>query len=118
LEVSAYRSDCVGFLDPLLRDYLQYSFQEMNPSELFVSTATIREYDNDSDRLVMGKVLFIDSDGRVVIDSYKCEPPGGVSKLIAQEERHTDVSDLWEPYPEFGNYEGLSRIRNIPHLHL
>lgn len=37
---------------------------------------------------------------------------------LARVAHEVDVSQNWEPFPEFGQYEGLSRIRNLPGLTL
>jgi len=120
LELSAYRSVSVNFLDAFQRIYLDYSFQEMNgrPNELFLSLACIREFFELSDDPIRAPVCFFKTDGQLVIDHTEFNPATRVERIVEREELRTDVSDHWEPYPEFGQYEGLSRIRSIAHLTL
>ncbi len=120
LEFSAYRSVAVEFLDALQRTYLNYSFQELEarPNELFLSMACIRELSEHSDGSIRGPVCFFKPDGQLVIHHTEYNPATRKDRIVAEEELRTDVSGHWEPYPEFGHYEGLSRIRDIPHLHV
>jgi hypothetical protein len=94
----------VGFLDRLLREYLSYSFQEVEPGRLFLTMATHREFDGDSDRVQKGTTYIFNPDGDVTVISEEF-PNGGKSrhKITA------DVSGNWESYPEFGKYDSLLR---------
>src|SRR6266550_4092128 len=48
-----FNKDYVGveFLDKLLRCYLSYSFQELQPGRLFLTMATHRDFYSDSDQV-------------------------------------------------------------------
>ena len=117
LEFSAFRSVCVEFLDPALRTYFHYSFQEMRPNELFISSSTRPEFPNDFDPPDRATVLHFKTDGHLLIVRFKANPDGIGSKLVGQETRIVDVTRNWEAYPEFGDYEGLSTIdRGAPLL--
>ena len=117
LEFSAYRSVCVEFLDDLLRMYLHYSFQEKRPGEFFVSRATRREFFGDSDLVSKGDVYHFDVSGRLAIEHYKVDPDTHNSIILGRDVYQIDVTKNWEPFPEFGHYEGMSRInRHIPML--
>ena len=117
LEVSAFRSVCVEFLDGALRTYFHYSFQEKRPDELFISMSRRPEFPNEVDEPDRATVLFFETDGRLTIMHYKANPDGIGSKIVGQEERTVDVSHNWEPYPEFGDYAGLARLdRGTPLL--
>jgi hypothetical protein len=92
----------VGFLDPRLREDLSYQFQERKPSQLFLTMATYRVFDGDTDRVERGTTYVFQEDGRVSIVE---EDFGKGSR--STKETHSDVSGNWEPYPAFGSYEGL-----------
>jgi hypothetical protein len=116
LEFSAYRSVCVEFLDESLRSIRAHSFQEQRPDELFLSRVTIRRYEGESRYVNSGDVYYFKVDGRLFIERYIGTPPRG-SKLVNTEETTTDVSRNWEPFPEFGQYDGLATLdRGIPAL--
>jgi hypothetical protein len=116
LEFSAYRSVCVEFLDNSLRSIRAHSFQEERASELFLSGVTIRRYDGESQYVSSGDVYYFKVDGRLFIERYIGTPPIG-SRLVSTEETTTDVSHNWEPFPEFGQYDGLAMLdRGIPVL--
>ncbi len=117
LEVSAFRSVCVEFLDSALRTYFHYSFQEMRPNELFMSMSRRPEFPNEVDEPDRATVLYFETDGRLLIERYEAHADGIGSKIVGEEERIVDVSRNWEPYPEFGDYGGLARLdRGTPLL--
>jgi len=117
LEFSAFRSVAVEFLDSSLRTYLGYSFQEMAANRFFVSKIRQLKFLNDADVMDRGNLYLCDMSGRVVIEHYVANSDGVGSRIVDREERVVDVSGFWEPFPEFGKYEGLSRIdRGIPIL--
>jgi len=117
LEFSAYRSVCVEFLDASLRSLRDYSFQEKRPNELFLSGATIRQFSGDSPEPNWGDVYHFEVDGRLIVEHYEVTPRA--TTLISSEETTTDVGHNWEPYPEFGQYEGLAQLdRGIPLLNV
>jgi hypothetical protein len=120
LEFSAFRSVAVEFLDVHLRTYLDYSFQELEKgsNKLFLSLACIRQFDGDGDDPIRGPVCYYKPDGRLLIEHFEYDPQTRIEQIVAREEAQVDVSQNWEPYPEFGQYEGLSRIRNLPGLTL
>jgi hypothetical protein len=117
LEFSAFRSVCVEFLDPALRTYFHYSFQEMRPNELFISMSRRPEFPNEIDPPNWATVLYFKTDGHLLIVRYEANPDGVGSKIVAEEERIVDVTRNWEPYPEFGDYQGLATLdRGTPLL--
>jgi hypothetical protein len=117
LEVSAFRSICVEFLDDALRTYFHYSFQEMRPDELFISMSRRPEFPNKLDPPDKATVLFFKTDGRVQTVRYVANPDGIGSKIVSEEDQVVDVTRNWEPYPAFGHYEGIAlRDRGSPWL--
>src|SRR5262249_27216974 len=117
LEFSASKTVCVEHLDSALRTYFHYSFQELRPGELFVSMSRRPQFPNDPAPPDRATVLYFEVDGRLLIHWYQSNPDGIGSKLVREEERIVDVSQNWEPYPKFGDYEGLATIdRGSPWL--
>jgi hypothetical protein len=94
----------VGFLDPLLREYLGYTFQECEPGRLFLSTATRRQFEGDSDRVKSGTTYCFKPDGSSSIAWENFVPHS--SSFV---ETRCNVVDNWEPYPVFGQYESIIR---------
>ena len=117
LEFSAFRSVCVEFLDSALRTYFHYSYQEKRPNDLFISMSRRPEFPNDVDPPDRATVLFFKTDGRLEIVRYKANANGVGSQIVGKEEQIVDVSRNWEPYPEFGDYQGLATLdRGTPLL--
>jgi hypothetical protein len=115
LEFSAFRSVCVEFLDAWLRSVRAYSFQEKRPNEFFLSSATLRQFAAGAMEPHCGDIYYFKVDGRLVIHRYEITPRA--TALLSREETTTDVSHNWEPFPEFGQYEGLATFdRGIPAL--
>jgi hypothetical protein len=94
----------VGFLDRLLREYLSYTFDEVEPGRLFLKAATHREFDGDCDKVSRGETYMFGQDGSVRVrkeDYLESNHSVAESKL--------DVGGNWEPYPTFGQYESIIR---------
>jgi hypothetical protein len=94
----------VGFLDHLLREYLSYQFQELRPGQLFLTMATHRDFDGDSDSVSSGTTYIFNPDGKVTLIA---EDFRAGSKTQGATE--SNVSGNWENYPLFGKYELLLR---------
>jgi hypothetical protein len=94
----------VGFLDELLREHLSYEFQEKHPGRLFLSMATERKFDGDTDKVIWGITYYFDEDGHVAI-----EEEDFVGDTLISAETYLDVSANWERYPDFGDYESIAR---------
>ena len=94
----------VEFLDHLLREGLTYAFQEKRPEKLYLSMATERKFDGDTDKVIWGITYYFDEDGHVAI-----EEEDFVADTLTKAETYLDVSANWEPYPEFGEYESITR---------
>jgi hypothetical protein len=119
LEFTKFRSVTVEFLDSSLRTYFDYAFQEKRPNELFITMSRRPEFPNDVDPPDRATVLYFRTDGRLAIEKYQAHADGVGSKIIGREERVVDVSRNWEPFPKFGDYEGLATLdRGTPLLSL
>lgn len=57
----------VGFLDSFLREYKSYQFQELEQGRLFLTMATVREFEGDSDKVVSGITCYFKPDGLPVL---------------------------------------------------
>jgi hypothetical protein len=115
LEFSAFRSVCAEFLDDTLRSVRDYSFQEKRPNEFFISVATLRQFAEGATEPHWGDIYYFMVDGGLTIVRYEVTPRATTE--VEREETLTDVSHNWEPFPEFGQYEGLAKFdRGIPAL--
>jgi hypothetical protein len=95
----------VGFLDNFLRESLTYTFQEIEPGKLFLTMATHREFDGDTDKVVSGISYLFDQDGSIEMRREFFNP----HRL----EIATSTSDLSSNYsetPKFGHYDHLIQI--------
>lgn len=95
----------VGFLDDRQREFLSYQFQEIQPGRLFLTMATHREYDGESDHVKAGTTYYFKSDGTITIESEDFD-----STQLVTTETKRDVEGNWEHYPNFGEYESVLRI--------
>jgi hypothetical protein len=110
LEFSESRSVAVNFLDSALRIYRGHSFQEKKPGWLFLSVIRIPGFPNDTAEPNRATVYYVETDGHVAIVRYEAYPTGVGSYIAGREERTLDVTNNWEPFPEFGHYKGLARF--------
>jgi hypothetical protein len=102
----------VSFLDDKMRDYLDYAFQEVIPGKLFLSRVILREYSPNTDTVSKGQKVTFKTDGHVVIEKNDL-----LSGECLSKELQIDVSSNWESFPEFGQYESISRLdRPSPNL--
>ena len=95
----------VGFLDEQLRESLTYAFQAVPSGKLFLTMATHREFDGNSDRVVSGETYFFDMDGTVRIRKESFNP-----HRLETKETKADVQANFSLFPEFGHYEDLMRV--------
>jgi hypothetical protein len=94
----------VSFLDERLREYLSYAFQEIEAGKLFLTRATHRYFDGDTDRVRKGTTYIFKPSGNVTVINEEF-PNGGKT----QHETTADVAGNWESYPAFGAYDSLVR---------
>jgi len=94
----------VEFLDGLLREYISYRFQERESGMLFLSMATHRRFEGESDKVIWGITYYFEEDGLVAI-----EEEDFVTNILTSAKTYLDVSANWEPYPQFGEYESITR---------
>lgn len=96
----------IDFLDEYLRETLTYHFREVSSSRLFLSMATHREFESNSDKVISGTTYMFGEDGNVkmrrefFLPEYRLET--GESKA--------DVGANFSPVPEFGEYDEIIRI--------
>jgi len=93
----------VSFLDDDLREYLVYTFDELEKDRLFLKEAIHRNFEKDSDEPGEVTIYRFSPGGRVQIERSE-NALGGT-----RTEGETDVSKNWEPKPVFGRYEALTR---------
>lgn len=99
----------VGFLDAEVREFLYYAFKEVEPGRLFLSTATFRQFDGNTDKVVLGTTYVFKQDGTVKVQRQHFDPHS-VQSLDAV----VNVSDNYSPWPEFGKYGELIRLERHP----
>lgn len=95
----------VGFLDEMLRERLSYAFQEVQPGQLFLSMATWREFDGDSDRVSKGTTYVFRPGGTLHIRREEFIP----QHLLETTNSTAEIAGNWERFPVFGGYERLIR---------
>jgi hypothetical protein len=95
----------VGFLDAQQREFLSYSFQESIPGKLFLSMATHREFDGQTDTVSSGTTYLFKADGSLTVWRERYRPH---EKHVA--ESVVDVSTNLSAWPTFGQYDDLIRI--------
>lgn len=117
VEVTAFRAIFVEFLDIKLRRYRDYEFQEVEPGRLLVTGCADPTFPNDKDPPDRATTYLFKPTGEVRIDRFVANPDGVGSRLVDSRMAQTDVTNNWEPYPDFGHYDGLIRLnRGIPLL--
>jgi hypothetical protein len=95
----------VGFLDIFLRESLSYSFQEVEPGRLFLTMATYREFEGDTDKVVSGTSYIFKQDSVVTMRREFFDP-----HKLETTTSSADVAANYSPKPEFGRYEDLIRV--------
>jgi hypothetical protein len=105
----AKRSVGVGFLDEHLRERLSYSFQETQPGRLFLSMATWREFEGQSDKVINGTTYIFKPTGAVHIRRESFIP----AHAMEITDKVTSVEANWDEYPEFGSYGSLIRSERM-----
>jgi len=103
LEVSK-KTVGVGFLDKYLRESLSYAFQEVEDGRLFLTMATHREFEGDTDKVKSGTSYIFSRDGAVSLRREFFNP-----HKLETSATNTDVTANYSPKPEFGQYEDLIR---------
>jgi hypothetical protein len=98
----------VGFLDEKLREYLSYGFQEIESNKLFLTMATYREFDGETDKVVKGTSYIFSVEGNVQI-RRECFVPHSLDIATLS----ADVSHNYSMKPEFGEYDDLTRIERV-----
>lgn len=98
----------VSFLDSLNREYLMYSFEEIEPGKLFLKEAIFREYDGESPKPARASAYRFERNGSVSI-----ETGANPFRQVVTRESETDVSGNWELKPSFGEYAGIIRKERL-----
>ena len=99
----------IGFLDEFNRVYLSYSFDEFEPNKLFMKQASFAEFDGNNEDAIKRTNYNFEPNGELKIISYFEN-----EQEILTVQEPMDVSDLWENYPGFGNYDDLIKLERLP----
>lgn len=95
----------VGFLDARLRESTLYAFQVQECGRLFLSMAVWREFEGDTDKVVSGSTYLFKVNGNLEIRRESFSPvyeAETASSIV-------DVTNNWDDYPGFANFEALTR---------
>lgn len=95
----------VGFLDEYLRESLSYDFQEFEPGKLFLTMATHREFEGETDKVVSGISYIFKREGTVHMRREFFNP-----YRLETATSSADVSTNYSAMPEFGEYDDFIRI--------
>lgn len=95
----------VGFLDEFLRESLTYVFQEIEPGKLFLTMATHREFEGETDKVARGISYIFKQDGMVNVRREFFNPHRLETAVSS-----ADVSSNYSPMPEFEQYDDLIRV--------
>ena len=94
----------VYFLDENKRNYLYYSFKEVEKNKLFLIESSYWEYEGGSDKVLSTMHFTFLQDGSTMM-SEKNEITGE----IVEKEGNFSVQGNWDTYPEFGTYNSICR---------
>jgi hypothetical protein len=95
----------VGFLDDKARESLYYAFKEVEPGKLFLTMATYREFDGDTDTVRVGTSYVFGQTGLVKVQRQHFNPH---RKEVS--DSFVDVSGNYLHWPEFGEYDELIQV--------
>ena len=99
----------VGFLDEHLRESLTYAFQEVEPGKLFMTMATYRKFEGDTDKVACGTSYIFDQDGNAQIRREIFLPEHKLETSTSK----VDVTSNYSMMPSFGEYEDLIRVERV-----
>ena len=94
----------VYFLDKYKRQYLYYSFKEVEKDKLFLKESSYWEYENTSDKVLSSMHFTFSQDGNTLM-SKKDEITGET----LQKEGNFDITPNWDLYPKFGCYDAICK---------
>lgn len=95
----------VHFLDGDGRNYLTYLFGKQDgDDQLFREQAIWREY-NENGKIRKGEAYIFKRDGTIYLDEKDYE-----KQQAWEGKKQDDLSNNWEPVPEFGHYDSIARI--------
>ena len=95
----------IGFLGEYLRESLTYTFQEVEPGKLFLTMATYREFEGDTDKVVSGISYLFEQDGSVKIRRESFNPHRIETATSTKNE-----SSHYSSKPKFSFYDDLIRV--------
>lgn len=95
----------VGFLDSLLRESLTYAFKEVEAGKFFLSMATHREFEAETDKVANGVTYTFGQDGTVQIRREFFNP-----HRVETATSSFDPAPNYSVRPEFGQYDDVIRV--------
>ncbi len=99
----------VNFIDEVGRNYLTYHFSEIEPKKvLFLEEVWYKYFPNEVTTDEDYRLHFVfDQEGNA---AYRKYDEINKKTIDYETKEPLDVSGLYEPYPEFGKYEGLIKV--------
>jgi hypothetical protein len=94
----------VGFLDEFKREYMSYTFSEVESGKLFLKEVAYWEFSGDTDKVLKSTFYKFTEEGELVIE--KTDEITFESKIQTAQDK-IDVLGNYEDYPEFGAYEAI-----------
>ncbi|ODA29958.1 hypothetical protein A6X21_06345 [Planctopirus hydrillae] len=95
----------VGFLDEHKREFLSYQFQEVEAGRLFLTMANYRKFEGEGDHTIEGTTYYFRMDGGLTIETEDFS-----TAVVSTKKTQVNVDGNWEGYPEFGNYNSITRV--------
>lgn len=93
-------------LDHRFRDYLTCQFEERDQGNVFVSSATYREYRGESDSVKITEEYAFQEGGSVHFEKRHFQ-----DGVLASRTGKMNVFWNWGSYPTFGDYDTMLEIR-------
>lgn len=94
----------VGFYDELTRKYLNYDFEVMSGSKLFLRTAMYWEYDDETNEELNSLIIGFREDGYIAMEKRDFK-----TGSVEEREAKDTMEKNWDVFPEFGQYLHLCR---------
>ena len=90
----------VGFLDESGRNYLTFDFRVLEQGNIFLKTATHREFFDTSTQLVKSDRFNFEPDGKYFVELQE-------GSTTSTRTGQVPTQPLWAEFPEFGEYQAL-----------
>ncbi len=108
LEINlAVKFIAVNFLDEELKDYLIYKFEGIGEERMFLSEVIYKEFKEMTGDVLKTTQYLFQQNGKLVIKEFNLVNQETIRK---ESINPVDISNNWEPVPQFGNYSSISSL--------